>query len=183
MKLRFKWWWEKQKELEAADSGSACCKPLGKLLDLSKPQLLHLSNNTVCHIWQFWSWTALFLVSFLQESPRSPHKCCGLGGCGLGGAAHRSSEQWRPPVCGPSLPPACPYGHRGCTERTGVVQKEQSSESKLFPAALISAVGGENRRGVRQTQQKPTLATERKLNIYTATHTPYASQVTYDPCY
>ena len=118
MKLRFKWWWEKQKELEAADSGSACCKPLGKLLDLSKPQLLHLSNNTVCHIWQFWSWTALFLVSFLQESPRSPHKFCGLGGCGLGGAAHRSSEQWRPPVCGPSLPPACPYGHRGCTERT-----------------------------------------------------------------
>lgn len=66
---------------------------------------------------------------------------------------------------------------------TGVVQREQSSESKLFPAALISAVGGENRRGVRQTQQKPTLGTERKLKIYTATQTPYASQVTYDPCY
>lgn len=66
---------------------------------------------------------------------------------------------------------------------TGVVQREQSSESKLFPAVLISVVGGENRRGVRQTQQKPTLGTERKLKIYTATQTPYASQVTYDPCY
>lgn len=83
----------------------------------------------------------------------------------------------RPPVCGPSLPPACPHGHRGCTERTELRIRT------VFPAVLISAIGGENRKGVRQTQQKPTLATGRKLKIYTATHTPYASQVTYDPCY
>lgn len=92
-----------------------------------------------------------------------------------GGAAHHSSEQWRPPVRGPSLPPACPHGHGACAERRELRIKQHFL---LFLSLLLV-----NRREVRQTQQKPTLATGRKLKVYTATHTPYASQVAYDPCY